>query len=82
MPLLLERRAALLDLDLGTGELPESALDSADSSIADPWIEHAVQDVDPEVHEHVDDRDDRDEVLQRDVLAPVDRVVDRVPDAR
>ena len=36
--------------------------------VPDPRIQHGVEDVDEEVHEHVDDRDDRNQALHRDVL--------------
>src|SRR5258708_3774063 len=54
---------------------------SADSSTADPWVEDAVEHVHRDVDEHVHDRDDRDVVLQRDVLAAVDGIADREAEA-
>ena len=42
----------------------------------DARVQHGVEDVDEEVHEHVRDRDDRDQALDGDVLAGPDRIED------
>src|SRR5262245_22651459 len=51
------------------------------SGMADPRVEHGVQDVDQEVDEHVADGDDRHQALQGDVLAGLDRLVQQRADA-
>src|ERR1700674_4989852 len=46
------------------------------SGTTDPWVQHGVEEVDDEVHQDEEHRDDHDVALQRDVLAGVDGLVD------
>src|ERR671918_1152625 len=52
------------------------------SGMADPRVEHAVEDVDQHVDEHVADGDERHQALQRDVLPGLDRLEQQGAEAR
>src|SRR5690606_28062110 len=55
---------------------------ASSSSIADPRIEHGVEEVDGDVHEDVADGDERDQRLDGDVLPLADRLEDQGAEPR
>src|SRR3954464_5091288 len=46
----------------------------ASSRVPDPGVDHAVEQVDDEVHEHEDDREEEDAALEHGIVAVEDRL--------